>query len=214
MEQTLSLEETLELIKKWRYDKNEEAIVTLVESNSGMIKKLANQYLPSGLLCGLTFEDLESAGLIGVMKAINKFDYEQYDIRTFSTYLYTAISNSIKDELKMNTKHKSILSLDELEYEDGQCITRGELIGSEQGELEEMVISSQRKYAILKALDCLTPLERRVIILRYLENDEVRTCEETAGILGCSKQNVSKHEQVAFQKMKHMRKRMLKDYLY
>lgn len=89
MAKRLTLEQTKKLLIAWRELKDKEAFHLLAISNSGLVGSIAKKYIGKGL----TFEELNSAGNEGLIRAINKFDYENRAMEGFSTYIGTAIEN-------------------------------------------------------------------------------------------------------------------------
>jgi len=96
MSKKLSLEETYDYLIKWRELNDQEAQTILVTSNFPLVKYFAKKYFN----VGLNFDELQSAGIEGLIRAINKFDYFNNDIRQFSSYISMAIDNQIKMEIR------------------------------------------------------------------------------------------------------------------
>ncbi len=86
----LTKEEEYELLRKIREDKDEDARLLLILSNLRLVISVAKKSMGNGLL----LIDLISEGNIGLIKAINKFDYEKG--HRFSTYAVWWIKQSIK----------------------------------------------------------------------------------------------------------------------
>ena len=86
----LSKEEEYELLKRIRKDNDEQARQLLILSNLRLVISTAKKSLGNGL----PLIDLISEGNIGLIKAINKFDYEKG--HRFSTYAVWWIKQSIK----------------------------------------------------------------------------------------------------------------------
>ena len=86
----LSREEEYELLKRIREDNDEQARQLLILSNLRLVISTAKKSLGNGL----PLIDLISEGNIGLIKAINKFDYEKG--HRFSTYAVWWIKQSIK----------------------------------------------------------------------------------------------------------------------
>ena len=86
----LSKEEEYELLKRIREDNDEQARQLLILSNLRLVISTAKKSLGNGL----PLIDLISEGNIGLIKAINKFDYEKG--HRFSTYAVWWIKQSIK----------------------------------------------------------------------------------------------------------------------
>lgn len=86
----LTKEEEYELLRKIREDKDEDARHLLILSNLRLVISVAKKSMGNGLL----LIDLISEGNIGLIKGINKFDYEKG--HRFSTYAVWWIKQSIK----------------------------------------------------------------------------------------------------------------------
>ena len=86
----LTKEEEYELLRKIREDNDEDARHLLILSNLRLVISVAKKSMGNGLL----LIDLISEGNIGLIKAINKFDYEKG--HRFSTYAVWWIKQSIK----------------------------------------------------------------------------------------------------------------------
>ena len=86
----LSKEEEYELLKKIREENDEQARQLLILSNLRLVISTAKKLLGNGL----PLIDLISEGNIGLIKAINKFDYNKG--HRFSTYAVWWIKQSIK----------------------------------------------------------------------------------------------------------------------
>ena len=86
----LTKEEEYELLRKIREDKDEDARHLLILSNLRLVISVAKKSMGNGLL----LIDLISEGNIGLIKAINKFNYEKG--HRFSTYAVWWIKQSIK----------------------------------------------------------------------------------------------------------------------
>lgn len=198
--QKLTLEETRDNLIKWREQGNEEALILLINCNLGLVYYFVYRYLNQEL----SFDDLCSAGKEGLFKAINKFDYINHPVEKFSSYIAIAIDNQIKMELRSYNKHNHVLSFDQIiGKNDDDELKLEEIIGTDSKSLIVDVVNELRIDTIKEILQCLSPKERQIILLRYgFGKDKKRTLEEVATILGCSRQLVSKHEQKALTKMR------------
>ena len=87
-------EEELELIKKYKDEGDRDALEKLVEASQGGVVKIAEQYKFSGL----EMDDLISEGNIGLIKAIENFDYTKgYRLSTFSHwYIWGEINKCVR----------------------------------------------------------------------------------------------------------------------
>jgi len=93
----LTYEEELELAQKI-LDGDEEARQKLAESNLRLVVSIAKKYLGRGML----FLDLIQEGNMGLIKAVEKFDYEKgYKFSTYATWwIRQAITRAIADQAR------------------------------------------------------------------------------------------------------------------
>lgn len=213
MVRRLSLDETKRCLIAWQETKDKDAITLLIVSNGGLVNFFAKKYLGKGL----TFEELQSAGNMGLFNAINKFDYNERAIEGFSSYISIAIDNQMKMELRRYKKHSHVLSFDQPigQNKNGDEMTIEDLVGTDSEQLIEDVISEIKSDIVREALQCLTSREKQIILLRYgLDEIHKKTQDEVAEIFGCSKTTIVKQEQKALIKMRHPKNtRKLKDFI-
>lgn len=103
------MEHTIALIQK-SHDGDEEARAQLFEENVGLIWCVVRRFLGRGV----ESEDLFQIGCIGLLKAIDKFDFA-FDVK-FSTYAVPMISGEIQRFLRDDGIIKVSRSLKELAY--------------------------------------------------------------------------------------------------
>ena len=211
MNKKLSLEETKNYLILWKEHSNKKALETLVICNMPLVVFICKRYLNKGL----SYEELESAGLEGLLRAINKFNYKEKEIEGFSTYISTAIENQIRIEFRMNNKHSNVLSLNEpIGYDnEGKEIKIEDILYVDDEEVIDTVMSSILKDTINECMNVLTRKEKTIIALRYgLDGKGKKSLREIGEIFNCSRTMISKQEQKALTKMKHPRNiKKLKD---
>lgn len=209
----LTLDETKNYLVAWREHNDKSALESLIISNTGLIIFFVRKYLVKGL----SFEELKSAANLGLLNAINKFNYKERAIEGFSTYISISIENAIKTDLIKYNKHKDVISFDQpiSHSKDGDELKIEDILGTYSEQLIEDIISEMKIDIVKEALSCLTSRERQIILLRYgLDETHKKTQEEVAKLFGCSKSTILKQEQRAILKMRHPRNtKKLKDFI-
>ena len=213
MARRLTLEETKNFLRAWRELGDQEAAEGLIVCNSGLVGYIAKKYMGKGL----SFDELKSAGTEGLLNAINKFDYNEKPMESFSSYISIAIENQIRLELRKYNKHSHVLSFEQPigQNKDGDDMRIEDIIGTDGEELLEEIISNMKIDIVRNALQCLTSREQQIILMRYgFDDAHKKTLEELAELFGCSRATVAKQEQKALVKMRHPRNtRKLKDFI-
>lgn len=94
----LSKDEELELAKRFAETKDEYARTMLINSNLRLVVAIAKKHLGRGL----PFLDLIQEGNIGLMKAVEKFDYKKgFKFSTYATWwIRQAITRAIADQAR------------------------------------------------------------------------------------------------------------------
>ena len=213
MANIISLDETKRLLISWRETGNKKDFEKLVISNSGLVGYFAKKYLGQGL----SFEELVSAGNLGLINAINMFDYINRDMQGFSSYIGVSIENGMLAELRKYRKHSHVMSLSEPigTSKDGDEITLEDILATDDEELLDNIISEIKNDIVREALLALTTREQKIILMRYgLDDKSKKTQAEIAELFGCSKQTIANQEHKALVKMRHPRNtRKLKDFI-
>ena len=145
-------------------------------------------------------DDLISVGTIGLMKAVDTFNYDK-GVK-FSTYASRCIENEILMLIRSNKRHKDVLSLsspvsgstekDEILLEDIISVEDDDnIIGSvETNFMIDKVFEVMEKH--------LSPVEQEVIIHRFgLKGNVPLPQREIAAMLGLSRSYISRIENKA-----------------
>lgn len=193
----------------WREKKDKNALNKLIDNNIRLVFFFVNKYIDNGL----TLEELKSAGIEGLLKGINHYDYTG-DTNAFSTYIGLSIKRTIEREIDKYNKHSHVISLDQKigENEDGEILKIEDIVGTDIEDVEKKVISSFQNNIIKDILKQLTPREQAVIILRY--GVEEMSQVEIAEMFNCTRQAVSDREKSALKKLRHPNNiKKLKDFI-
>lgn len=153
----------LELIQKIRSGSEPAAKETLVEKYLPMVRHIVrNQNTPSA-----DFEDFLQEGAVGLLKAIDQYDYLRYRIK-FSTFAYICILRRIYNKIKQNYTKKALFEANSLSLNYSVDAASRQLIQSVADLGEEPFVYVERDWmanqlkAVLKAY--LSPLEYDVVL--------------------------------------------------
>ena len=148
---------------------------------------------------GVSDEDLISEGTIGLIEAVNRFDYTRgFRLLTYSKfwirrYLNLAVQNHI-------SKNYRLVSLDATYNSDGDESTfLSNLADTENLSVEEECENNLQTEKLWSAINGLKPEEREVVILHYgLNNQEEHSFSEIGAIKGKTRSRMQQIEQKAF----------------
>lgn len=196
----LSKDEEFSLWEKYRKNNDINARDKLIKSNLKFVASVARGY--QGL--GLSYSDLIAEGNFGLMKAIDRFDYEKgYKTISYSVWW---IKQSILEALKERTgiegeslpqdfenqndfDDDSIDNIVEDEYIDYSSIDNFNTI-----ELKKIIVN---------LIDCLTEREKYVITEYFgLNSNDSLTLEEIGDTIGLTKERVRQIKEKALKKLR------------
>ena len=174
------MDHTIALIRK-SHDGDKKARTQLVEENIGLIWCVVRRFMGRGV----ESEDLFQIGSIGLLKAIDKFDFS-YDVK-FSTYAIPMISGEIQRFLRDDGLIKVSRSLKELAYKAFLARERLQETLQRDPTLEElatdMVVEKEELVMALEASGEVESLYKPVYQkdgneVPLLEKLEERECQE------------------------------------
>ncbi len=140
----------------------------LIEKYKGLVRKKAQAYF----IAGAETEDVVQEGMIGLFKAIRKYDFERdTGFKTFASVcinnqILTAIKNA--DRVKHNPLNDSVSLSGEIEYKSNM-LTLGELLAASMNEEPEHRVIFEETVKYLKSLEneLFSKLELEVLKLKF-----------------------------------------------
>lgn len=197
----LSKEEELSLWEKYKLENDLKARDKIVKSNLKFVASVAKPYIGMGL----SYSDLIAEGNLGLMKAMEKFDYTK-DFKTIS-YSVWWIRQTILEALKK----RNLLKGDEITQSDNMDEENNSDSDDELLEPEKYVesfnfnnINMMDDSSVVKNLmDVLTEREKNVISCYFgLGSSEEMTLEEIGKTLGLTKERIRQIKEGALKKLR------------
>ena len=186
----LSLEEEKKEFEKMKKG-DKKAREKLISHNLRLVAHIVKRYTNS-----LEADDLLSVGTIGLIKAVDTFDYDKKV--QLSTYAARCINNEILMLIRSNKKHKNVVSLSSLtaSNDDDKELELEDVLSSDDEEIFVQVENNILMTKVRKIINLmLDDRERQVITLRYgLDGDKAYTQKEVAEKLGISRSYISRIE--------------------
>lgn len=137
-------------------------------------------------------DELLGYGVIGLMKAIDKFDYtKKIHFKTFAT---VCIKNEIRMFIKKNKKHLDNPTFNIYIDENGNEVkVIEELVSITNFNLSQKIEDDIDKIMLYQSLDSLNELEKKIVLLKYgFINNKIYTQNEISEIVGLSQSYISR----------------------
>ena len=178
---------------------DKDAAKELIEHNLRLVAHVTKKYY------SLTADsdDLISIGTIGLIKAVNSFDYEKG--ARLATYAARCIENEVLMYLRSMKKTSQDISMSEPIDTDneGNPLTFSDVVYEDDTIADDIDLNekTQKIYEFVKQMK--NPAEKEIIILRYgLYNKKPLTQREVAQRLGISRSYVSRIEKRVLEKLR------------
>ena len=186
----LTIKEEKEYFNKFKNgDQNAKDI--LINHNLRLVAHIVKKYAGTS-----EADDLISVGTIGLIKAINSFEYDKGT--QLSTYAARCIENEILMLLRVSKKHKNVMSLEEClgQDKDGNDVELADVIPADEEEILNVVENNVITQKIFNLINSkLSEREALIIKLRYgLGGQKSYTQREVADMLKISRSYISRLE--------------------
>jgi len=177
-------------------EQNDQDLIEMAQSGdrlaedaiSQRYRSIVTKSVRSLYLVGGSTDDLIQEGMLGLLSAIRNFKPDgEASFKSFATVcikrkIYSAIRNANKAKyLPLN----SGISLEHLLSDETQTPRSTEILAYQQSP-EEQVLASERRAELFNFVDCLSDLEKKVIVY-YLEG---YSYDEIADIIGKNTKSV------------------------
>ncbi len=194
----------------------------LILENLPLVKKVASKIyyrLPKG---DIEFDDLVNVGVIGLIKAIERYDKDK---AKFSTYAYIKIRGEILDYLRsldivprtirdkikkeppieegkpVPLSNTAVMVSIEKALSSDESLKIVDTLVSDKNTPEEEVIKEDQKEKLLEAIELLNEKEKKVLQMLYFEEKDLKTVAQELDI-SVSRVSQIKHE--AIKKLKNL----------
>ncbi len=178
---------------------DENARMILIERNIRLVVYIAKRFENTGM----DIEDLISIGTIGLIKAVNSFDFSK-QIK-LATYASRCIENEILMQLRKSVKTKAEISLDEplnVDWE-GNVLLLSDILGTDSDVIYKDVEATTEREILLESFNKLPLREKAILKMRFgLYGDEEKTQKEIAEMLGISQSYISRLEKKIVNRLK------------
>mgnify|MGYP000516841193 CR=1 FL=1 len=194
----LSVTEEQKLAKELA-DGNLSAKQELIEHNLRLVVFTAQKFDNTGV----SMEDLISIGTIGLIKAVNSFDFTK-QIK-LATYASRCIENEILMHLRKTVRQKAEISFDEplnVDWE-GNVLLLSDVLGTDSDVIYKDVESGAEREILAESFARLGEREKKILKMRFgLFGEEEKTQKEIAAEMGISQSYISRLEKKIVGKLK------------
>lgn len=189
------------------------ALDELVKNNGGIITTIVNKYM--GINNELEFDDLFNSGVIGLIYAANKYDFNNtkkaqfitYAVSYINRYINSCVNGNSSKEIENNKFYKSCVSLNTPIGEDEDCAELLDTIKEvcmDYEYIEDKIYNGELRKDLEKAMnECNTLREREILKLHYGWDCDACSYSEIGKIFNVSKSRSQQIESEALRKMRN-----------
>lgn len=161
----------------------EELIIKAKQGDKNALEEILNKFQPlinktviSFYIYGYDFEDIRQIAILGIIKAVNKFDITLMD--SFPSYVKEVVRNSIYKEIEKATKHyyKNKESKEIATFIDIKDII------DDGVDIQEDYIKKDNKKGLENAISLLKEEDRSLLKALYIENKTLKYYSEEKNI--------------------------------
>lgn len=200
----LSKEEELSLWERYKLHNDMSARDRIIKSNLKFVASVARGF--QGM--GLSYSDLIAEGNVGLMKAIDKFDYERgYKTISYSVWwIRQAIMEALNERNAINGDELPSDFEKQIDNDDDNPYTIQKAAPSDTFEdkgIADYMKSVEMKSAITELMKCLTEREESVLKKYYgIGAEKEKTLEEIGKEFGLTKERVRQIKEKALKKLR------------
>lgn len=199
-----------ELVELYQQGDNK-SLDKLIQVNIGIIKKIATKY--NGINRELEFDDLFQSGVLGFIKAAQKYDsnnekkakFITYAIHYIGRYIHSCVNGNNTKEVENNKFYHECTSLNKLTGENEETEILEYIADEESGfeNIEEkLFLNNIRKELEEVMQECNTLEQREIIKLRHGWNSNPMTLNEIGEVFNITGNKARLIERTALRKLR------------
>ena len=201
-----------ELVQLYQRGDNK-ALEELIQANTGIINKISNKY--NGINRELELEDLYQNGVLGLITAAKKYDFNNekkakfitYAVFYIERYIHRSVNGASSKDIGNNNLYNSCTSLNTPVGEDKDTVELGDFIEDiEYGfeNTEERIFMANLRKELEEVMKTHNTLEQREVLkLKYGWNTTPMKLDDIADIFNSTVSKVRNIENIALRKLRN-----------